>query len=62
MDAPSVQHAFQQNNGISKCNKMHFNFAVFSRYYVEHFHGHYASDLIVVDMSYGMKLEIKRLF
>lgn len=51
MDALHVQYALQQKNRVSECNKMHFNFAVFSRYYVKHFHVHYASDLIVVDIS-----------
>lgn len=39
--------ALQKKNGISGCNHMNFNFAVFSRY-VEPFHVHYASDSMVV--------------
>lgn len=51
MDALEVQYALQQKIGISECNKEHFNFAVFSCYYVEHFCVHYDSDVIVVHMS-----------
>ncbi|PKU39620.1 rho gtpase-activating protein 15 [Limosa lapponica baueri] len=50
MGALHVQYALQQKNEISDCNKMHFNFAVFSHDYVEHFHVYFASDLIVVNL------------
>jgi len=38
MHALHVQHALQQKSGVSDCNKMHFNCAVYSCYYAGHFY------------------------
>lgn len=43
--------ALQQKSGIGESNKKQLELPVFSHYYVEHFHIHYASDLMLVHMS-----------